>query len=76
MASDEGGWVVAPGEARIEIAVGPEAQLSPELRQALDDLARAVEQHQEVQGYYQCAKVKISACAVLIDCSSVTGEPY
>jgi hypothetical protein len=70
--ADEGQWVVAPDEARIEIAVGPDATLTPELRQALEDLARAVEQRREVQGYVQCAKVKIESCIVLIDCQVVT----
>jgi hypothetical protein len=69
--ADEGRWVVAPDEARIEIAVGPEAKLTPELAEALENLARAVEQQQEVQGYTVCDKVHIGECRMLLICSSV-----
>ena len=34
--SEEQQWVVAPDEARIEIAIGREAKLSPEVQQALE----------------------------------------
>lgn len=72
MAEHEGSWVVAPDEARIEIAVGTEATLTPALTEALENLARAVEGQQEVQGYYQCQTVHVGTCRMLLICSSVT----
>jgi hypothetical protein len=76
MAADEQQWVVAPDEARIEIAVGPEAKLSPELREALDNLARTLEKEQEVQGYLlgHCDEVSITQdCRYYMSCKGVTG---
>jgi hypothetical protein len=72
MAGGESRWVVAPNDARIEIAVGPEAPLSPELREALERLARAVEEHDDVQGYMYCEQVKITqGCVTYIYCQVV-----
>lgn len=75
MAPDEDRWVVAPGEARINISIGREAKLAPEVREALDRLARVLEDQAEVQGYREmvCGVVKISSCAVDIQCSAVIG---
>jgi hypothetical protein len=73
MPADEGQWVVAPSEARIDIRIGREAQLAPEVREALERLAQVLEQQAEVQGYRQiaCGVVKIADCAVDIQCSQV-----
>lgn len=74
MASDEQGWVVAPDEARIDIAIGRDAKLSPELREALDRVARAMEQQQDVQGYMNCPQVTYEeSCASYVTCRGVTG---
>ena len=79
MASDEGSdagrWVVAPDEARIDIAIGRDTKLAPEVRQALENLARAIEQRSEVEGYFFCGKVEIDECQVNIMCSSVWEHP-
>src|SRR5438046_3710974 len=50
-ASNEARWLEPPepGEARIHIAVDEAAELTPQVRQALDALARALET-EEVQG--------------------------
>jgi hypothetical protein len=58
MSSAEGGsgWVVPPG-VEINVAVGEDAELTPELRQALDDLVRALEAPAtaEVEGFKGCS---------------------
>lgn len=51
MASNEQRWVVQPDEVRIEIAIGREAKLLPEVKDALDRLAHVLEQQREVQGH-------------------------
>lgn len=38
----DSGWVVEPG-VEIRLAVGDQAQLTPEMRSAIDDLIRALE---------------------------------
>ena len=48
--SDDSGWVVEPG-VEIQIAVGPDAELTPEIREALDGLVRALETEPEVEGF-------------------------
>jgi hypothetical protein len=74
MAGDEQEWVVKPDEARIDIAIGREAKLSPELREALDRIARVLEQQQDVQGYMNCPKVTYEEnCAAYVTCRGVTG---
>jgi hypothetical protein len=72
MASDDQQWIVKPDEARIDIAVGPDAQLSPELRAALDQLAQALETQQDVQGYIHCEKVSFDECKWYMTCTGVT----
>lgn len=71
MASDDRQWVVAPDEARIEVAIGEHAQLSPELREALDHLAQLVERGQEVQGYVRCDEVHMGPCYNYYSCKGV-----
>ena len=71
MASDEQRWVVKPGEARIDIAVGPEAKLSPEVTEALHNLLRALEAQQDVQGYISCPAVAIGECDAVFSCKGV-----
>jgi hypothetical protein len=44
---DESGWVVPPGGVEIQVAVGPEAELTPAVRDALDGLVRALESEVE-----------------------------
>lgn len=75
MASDEGQWVVAPNEARVNVKIGTEAKLAPEVREALDRLARVLEDEADVQGYMTtiCTKVTVSACAVDFQCGAVVG---
>jgi hypothetical protein len=72
--SEEQQWVVAPHEARIEIAIGQEAKLSPELREALERLAAVVEQQQEVQGYGVCEEISVHVCEILVHCSGVSWD--
>lgn len=75
--SDERQWMVAPDETRIEIAIGPEARVSPEVRAALEQLINAIAQQDDVQGYamcttrIECQTVKTTLCAVNMICSSV-----
>ena len=47
-------WLMEPagtGEVKIRIELGEGAELAPEIREAVDALAKAIED-QEVQGYY------------------------
>ena len=71
MASDEQRWVVKPDEARIDIAVGPEAKLSPEVTEALQNLLRTLEAQQDVQGYLSCPDVAIGSCDAVFSCKGV-----
>lgn len=73
--ADESQWVVAPDEARIEVAVGKDANLSPAVREALEALARAVEGESEVQGYGVCLKVSLGPCETYFSCQGVRGLP-
>lgn len=53
MTSEDPRWLLeplAPGEARIHIAVHQDAELSPSLRSAIDGLVRALHDD-EVEGY-------------------------
>lgn len=73
MSTDESQWVVAPDERRIEVAIGKEAKLSPDLRAALDQLARALEADNEVSGYINCQKVSFDPnCDFYMVCKGVT----
>jgi hypothetical protein len=69
---DESSWIVKPHDARIEIAIGPEAKLTPEVRGALDTLLRVLEAHEEVRGYFNCADVAGPDCDSYFHCSGVT----
>lgn len=69
--SDDSGWVVEPAsEVQIEIAVGEDAELTPEVREALDSLLRVLESEQgeqEVEAYRrrcpsQCAAPAYATC--------------
>ena len=71
MASDEQRWVVKPDDARIEIAVGRDAKLSPEVTAALRDLLQALEAQQDVQGYMSCQAVTIENCDAVFSCKGV-----
>lgn len=72
MTSDEQQWVVQPDEARIEIAVGRDVKISPEVQEALDALMRVLEDRKEVEGYFSCDKVFIRECRQYILCGGVT----
>ena len=88
MSSDERDWVVAPDEARIDIAIGKEAKVSPEVRAALEQLAEAMGAGDDVQGYaftvtfgkptihtgggMNCPSVQVSDCAVNIRCTGIS----
>jgi hypothetical protein len=71
VASDERKWVVEPEDARIEVAIGEQAQLSPELREALEHLAQIIERGQEVEGYFQCNEVHFGPCYSYFSCKGV-----
>ena len=72
MASDEQRWVVKPDDARIEIAIGRDAKLSPEVTAALDNLMRVLEANQDVQGYLNCQEVEMGECRSYFSCAGVT----
>lgn len=78
MAENERNWLVEPRSARINIEIGSDAKLSPELRDALQNLAQALGAEDEVQGFvmksgqWTCSEVHMSDCAILVSCSSVT----
>lgn len=71
MASDERDWVVAPDEARIDIAIGPEAKLTPEVRESLEALMQALAQEDEVGGYLLGGTLS-ATCTTVADCHMVT----
>ena len=55
MSSEETRWIIGPpgpGEVTIHLAVDEHAQLTPELRRAIDGLVQALHQD-EVSGYGQ-----------------------
>ena len=64
---------IAPDSARIDVAFGPSAKVSPELRAALDKLAQALEQNEDVQGYMVCSSVSWEPCSWLFKCGAVSG---
>jgi hypothetical protein len=55
MANEDLQWLAqppAPGEVRLHVAFGQGARVTPEIKDALERLAQAVEgEHPEVQGY-------------------------
>lgn len=59
---------VRPDQADISVAVGPDANLSPAVRQALEDLAAAVEQSQSrgITPKAFCDKLVAGPCAIYI----------
>jgi hypothetical protein len=60
--SDDGGFVVEPAQGlEIQIAVGSDAELTPELRAALDDLVRVLEEQPEVEVYRNSCGAKCRA---------------
>lgn len=84
MGSGEQDWVVAPDEARINIEIGEKADVSPEVMQALQNLAQALQnQSSDVEGYasfcplnmYNCTNVSVKPCAIKIYCGTVTKQP-
>jgi hypothetical protein len=75
--SGEPRWLVEPrpGEAHVHIAVGEGAELTPELREALEGLASALHR-EEVEGYAKpqpCPRLHI--CDSLGNCQPHTQAP-
>lgn len=75
MAANERDWVIEPSTARVEIAIGTEASISPELRSALEQLAQVMAQEDEVSGYaieIKCTDVTTTLCNINVSCARVT----
>ena len=68
----------APGEVKIRIEIGEGAELAPEIREAVDALAKAI-QDQEVAGYNQWSMslqgARMSADFVRVCSACGTGGP-
>lgn len=74
MARKERRWLVGPGEAHIDIAVGREARLSPELLEALRNVARVLqgEGDQSSLRSMECPQITIENCEILVSCRGIT----
>jgi hypothetical protein len=75
--SSEPRWLLEPGEARIHVAVGEGAVLTPELREALEALAGALHR-EEVEGYAKprpCPALNICNPLDTINCNPFTSAP-
>ena len=88
---DEPRWLLAPpapGEAHVHIAVDEAAALTPELREAIEGVMRAL-QSEEVEGYARpgpqpctslqnctphetCRPLTVAPCAMLMSCRIVS----
>lgn len=79
MAADDQDWVVAPDEARYDIAIGDSADVSPEVMQALQQLADTLGGvERDVEGYasgtmcsIQVWCQRVSPCAMVMKCTDV-----
>lgn len=79
MASDEQDWVIAPDEARYDIAIGENADVSPEVMQALQQLADTLGGvERDVEGYalgtmcsIQVYCGRVSPCEAVLKCTNV-----
>jgi hypothetical protein len=73
------GWVLEPqGRAGLYIAVGNEAVLRPEVREALDELMRVLEQQDEVAGFAAGGPDPCGifyTCTRDVDCRPLTRVP-
>jgi hypothetical protein len=79
MASEQTGWIIgppAPGEVTIHIAVDESAELTPELRRAIDGLMQALHQD-EVSGYAMTDSPirRIRVCDVDGKCQPKSTQP-
>jgi hypothetical protein len=75
MTENEREWVIEPNTARIEISIGNDAAISPDLRAALEQLAQVMAQEDEVSGYMirvDCHDVTTTMCDINLKCSAVT----
>jgi hypothetical protein len=65
---------VRPDQVDIYIAIGRDATVSPGVRQALDQLAQALEQSEgsPISPELICQTVVIGQCKVFMSCSGVT----
>jgi hypothetical protein len=79
---DESGWLVpppGPGGVSLFIAVAEDANLTPELREAIETLVRLTSTDESVQGYAQpqtqptsCPRVRLvtpTTCPILHTCN-------
>lgn len=64
MAKNEREWVVEPKTARVDIAIGPDAEISPALREALVQVAQALADD-DVSGYL------MNSCSEVMICNAV-----
>jgi hypothetical protein len=75
----------APGEARIAIAIGENAKLSPKVREALEEFARSLSEHAApsegglqphragLQTQLMCNRVYVGPCRAFVECHGVQG---
>jgi hypothetical protein len=74
--SEETTWVVpppAPGGANVHLQIHPDAQLSSEFKQALDQLMQALAAEESVQGYANPAKKPAPSCDEVINEPNCSG---
>ncbi len=69
---EETGWVLKPSSGAFNIAVGPDAVLTPEIQEALDDLLQAIEAEEETAGF---AFGLFTTCTSDGACGKVFREP-
>jgi len=68
----------APNEARIAVAIGKNAKLNPELRDALDQFARSLREDADprqrgVHANVLCPRVSIGECMIFLQYEDVSG---
>jgi hypothetical protein len=80
--SERNQWLLSPpspDEAKIFVAIGKDAQLTPKLRSVLEDMARAFKDpsthaggtEHGVQSNMRCPQVHAGECEVYMDCTGV-----
>jgi hypothetical protein len=77
MPPQEPRWIVgppAPGEVNIQIAVDRQAQLTPELQEALEQLVQALQQD-EVEGYARPCPSRVVTCKADGPCQPKVTSP-
>jgi len=73
----ESGWLIPPAkdnETNIAISVGKGAKLSPEVRKALETLAKHVESKPQAAAMLgnRCPSITVTNCEVLVTCRGIT----